>query len=300
MTTLGSVLQSAEGLAEARQVQMVAARFSGGLLLGMNEQINCTACVSGFGSVGSMAAGAHGRYPLSERLTVLGGFSVGQSAEHGVVVKSSPVFALALRYDFVDWGPSRPFGEIGGYVAPLDELRFTRVYANGAGLARGIGDTSGQSAAAFVRFGWLFRVSPINEFAVSGEVGRAAQRVRGYSEPLTQTNPFEATVRTGTDLMNYVKIGAQFTHLFGERIEVNVNGGVVRSFGTKDGLKLSVDGFGVLAPPPLKDLTWLEYGGRIGVRFSPHSILDVFLDATTGQKPLGSLIHGGVGLRYAF
>jgi len=40
---------------------MITNQVLGQVLLGVNEQINCSDCISTFGSVGSFTAGVHGR-----------------------------------------------------------------------------------------------------------------------------------------------------------------------------------------------------------------------------------------------
>ena len=46
----------------------------------------------------------------------------------------------------------------------------------------------------------------------------------GYSEQMTATNPFPATVPNGLAALNTARLGAQYTHLFNGNIEVNVGG----------------------------------------------------------------------------
>ena len=62
------------------------------------------------------------------------------------------------------------------------------------------------------------------------EVWQLWQRVSGYTDSAVAFNPFDATIATGTDRTSLVKIGGQWTHLFGSNIETNINGGWVQSF----------------------------------------------------------------------
>ena len=299
VTTVGSVLGSVDGLAGDRQGELVTNRVLTSVLQGINEQINCTNCVSAFGSVGSFSAGIHGRYSLTDSLTILGGGAFAQYKQEGADVKSAPIFALALRYDPVGWGASRPFVELGATGSPNQDVRYTRHYANGAGLATGIGSTRVDNYAVYGRLGWVARITPTDEIAASGEVWSGWQHVRGYREAFNQQNPFEATVRGGTDRMSLVKLGAQWTHLFGTSIEFNLNGGVVRSFDTKTGVDATIPGFGAVQPL-IKDQTWAEFGARIGYRFSKAAVLDLFANGSSGAKPIGTHVHGGVGMRLNF
>src|SRR5205823_14975757 len=49
------------GLDNQRFNQMITNRVLGTVLLGVNEQVNCSDCISAFGSAGSFSAGIHGR-----------------------------------------------------------------------------------------------------------------------------------------------------------------------------------------------------------------------------------------------
>ena len=137
--------------------------------------------------------------------------------------------------------------------------------------------------------------SPRDEVAASIEVWQMWQRVNGYSDPKVAFNPFDATIATGTDRTNLVKLGGQWTHLFGE-VEANINGGFVQSFAGHSGIVATVTGEGTVMPT-MGNQNWLEYGGRLGFRISKGWVADLFLNGTAGPQPVGNTIHGGVGLR---
>lgn len=299
VTTSDSVYGSVDALAGGRQGQIVTSRVLASVLQGINEQVNCSNCVSVFGAVGSFSAGIHGRYSLSDRLTLLAGGAFAQFSQDGVEVRSAPILAAALRYDLVDWGASRPFFEAGATASPNQDVRYSRHYANGAGIATGVGSTRVDNYAVYGRVGWVNRFAPADEIAASAEVWSGWQHVRGYSEAFNQQNPFEATVQGGTDRMNLVKLGAQWTHLFGANVEFNVNGGIVRSFGSKTGVNANIPGFGTVTPL-IRDQTWVEAGARISYRFSKFAVLDLFANGSSGAKPIGTHVHGGAGLRLNF
>lgn len=286
-------------LARARLGQMIGSRVLGQVLLGVNEQVNCSPCLSAFGSVGSFSAGAHGRMALGDNLTILAGAAFGEREDKGYSVRSSGVFALSARYDFTNWGGSRPFFELGGYIAPHEEVRYKRRYANGVGVATGTGQTHASSYTVFGRIGWVWRATPIDEVAVMADLSHSAQKVGGYVEPFSAANPFDAIVGRGTDRMNVARVGAQWTHLFNGRLEGNVNFGLARTFGAKSGLNIAVAGFGAIQPR-ISDVTFAEYGARLGWRIRPNHIIDVFANAQTGPKPVGHGVHGGIAYRYNF
>src|SRR5689334_3375137 len=69
----GTSGKSINGVADQRVNQMITNQVLGSVLLGVNEQVNCSNCVSAFGSVGSFTAGVHGRKELTNNLSLLGG-----------------------------------------------------------------------------------------------------------------------------------------------------------------------------------------------------------------------------------
>ena len=60
---------------------MITHRVLGTVLLGVNEQVNCSDCVSAFGSAGSFSAGIHGRKELTPNLSLLAGIAYTQYSE---------------------------------------------------------------------------------------------------------------------------------------------------------------------------------------------------------------------------
>src|SRR5665811_1777534 len=54
-------------------------------------------------------------------------------SENGYHVTSAPIGAFALRYDFVDWGSSRPFFDIGAILSPFEKVRYSRSYTTSLG-----------------------------------------------------------------------------------------------------------------------------------------------------------------------
>src|SRR5713226_2208768 len=284
-------------LGKQRFNQMITHRVLGSVLLGVNEQVNCSDCVSAFGSAGSFSAGIHGRKELTPNLSLLAGIAYTQYSEGGYAVTSAPIGAFALRYDFVDWGSSRPFFDIGTILSPFEKVRYRRSYMTSLGPVSLDGQTSSQNYGAYGRAGWINRISPRDEVAASVEVWQLWQRVKGYSDPTVAFNPFDATIATGTDKTNLVKVGGQWTHLFGNSVEGNINGGFVQSFANHSGIVAAVTGNGTVVTPTLGNQSWFEYGGRLGFRITKGWVADLFVNGTAGPQPVGNTIHGGVGLR---
>ncbi len=298
-STLADIQNSVTALADSRQAQMITGRLLGSLLLGANEQVNCSSCAGGFASIGSFALGSHGRWSLSDRLTLLAGASYDQYTADGVTVTGAPIIAASLRYDFVDWGNSRPFFEFGGAVSPYMSVNYGRSYADGFTQSSGTGSSVDRQLTLFGRAGWVFRLTPIDETAAFVDLARGWQQVGGYSEAVTVANPFAATVSSGVDTQDVTRIGAQYTHLFAGRIEANVNAALAYGFDNKFGSQVTIVDFGGVSPYPLLNSAWAEFGGRLAYRVSQNLVADAFLLGTIGGE-VGRTLHAGLGVRYAF
>ena len=298
-TTQAQVQNSINAVAKAQQNQIVTNRVLGSILLGATEQISCSSCGSGFGSIGSLGLGAHGRWSLSDQLTAMGGFSYNQWSSNGISVYDAPMFAGSLVYDFSNLGDSRPFIEAGGGLTPYEQVQYSRNYPNGYGTALGTAAAVNRALSAFARLGWLARISPTDEAAVYGDLGRSWMQTGGYSEATTGINPYPATVAPGLDTLNVARIGGQYTHLFNGAIEANVSAGIAYGFGAGSGSVVNVYDFGPIAPNTLPNTTWFEYGARIGYRASDSLVVDAFVIGTAGGA-VGATAHGGIALRVAF
>src|SRR6266436_123161 len=185
-------------LGKQRFNQMITHRVLGSVLLGVNEQVNCSDCVSAFGSAGSFSAGIHGRKKLTPNLSLLAGIAYTQYSEGGYSVTSAPIGAFALRYDFVDWGSSRPFFDVGAILSPFEKVRYRRGYMTSLGAVSLDSQTTADNYGAYGRAGWISRLSPRDEVAASVEVWQLWQRVKGYTDPAA-FNPFDASIAGGTD-----------------------------------------------------------------------------------------------------
>jgi hypothetical protein len=285
-TGAGSSGASIGDLGNQRFNQMVTNRVLGTVLL----------CVSAFGSAGSFSAGIHGRKELTDNLSLLAGIAYTQYSEGGYSVTSAPIGAFALRYDFTDWGASRPFFDVGAILTPSEKVRYSRNYVTSLGAVALDSQTDASNYGAYGRAGWISRLSPRDEVAASVEVWQLWQRVNGYSDPAAAFNPFDASIGTGTDRTNLVKLGGQWTHLIGSSIEGNINGGWVQSFASHSGIVASVTGDGTVVPT-IGNQGWFEYGGRLGFRLAKGWVADLFVNGTIGPQPVGNTLHGGIGLR---
>ncbi len=114
------------------------------------------------------------------------------------------------------------------------------------------------------------------------------QRVSGYADPAAAAfNPFDASIASGTDRTNLVKVGGQWTHLFGGSVEGNINGGYVQSFAAHSGIVATVTGDGTVVPT-IGNQGWFEYGGRLGFRISKGWVADLFVNGTLVPSQLAT------------
>ena len=298
-TTEAQMANSVNAVARAQQQALITGRVLSSILLGETEQVNCSDCSSGFGSVGSYALGAHGRTSVTPELTLIGGFSYDEFTAPGITVTNAPTFAGALIYDPINFGRSRPFVEIGGGFVPFEQVRYSRTYPNGDLIAEGQGDAINRSLGLFGRVGWVDRVTPIDEAAIYTDISRSWLVAGGYTEASSGNNPYPATVSTGLEALDVARLGAQYTHLFGGRFEANVSGAVAYGFNSTNDSQWSVANFGTISPYLIGNSVWYEWGARIGYRVSQRMVVDGFILGTFGGV-IGTTVHGGVGLRYLF
>src|ERR1700734_34898 len=181
ITGSDSSAASINGLANQRFNQIITNRVLANVLLGVNEQVNCSDCVSAFGSAGSFSAGIHGRKEITNNLSLLAGLAYTQYSEGGYNVTSAPIGAFALRYDFTDWGSSRPFFDIGAILSPFEKVRYSRSYATSLGAVSLDSSTNSSDYGVYGRAGWISRISPRDEVAASVEVWQLWQRVNRYT-----------------------------------------------------------------------------------------------------------------------
>ncbi len=292
----GSSGRSISGLADQRFNQMITNQVLGNVLLGVNEQINCNDCVSAFGSVGSFTAGVHGRKQLTNNLSLLAGLAYTQYSEGGYHVTSAPIGAFALRYDFIDWGSSRPFFDIGTIVSPFQKVRYSRNYIDEP--RRGV-------ARQFDRQLQLRGLWPrgLDQPLV------AARRGRGLRRNLAAMAARRGLCGPGIDVQS-VRCHDRHRHRphqsgQGRRAmdpPVRLQRGRQHQrrpcavVCNHSGIVAAVTGDGIITPT-MGNQAWFEYGGRLGFRITQGWVADVFVNGTAGPQPVGNTIHGGVGLR---
>jgi hypothetical protein len=273
-------------------------------LLGDDLPVGAGSEIGAYGAAGSRAAGGGGRIGLAEGLSVRVGLADIQQRYEGITQSDATLAAASLRYVAMPVSVGavqfRPLGEIGGWLAPNLPLAFTRTYANGAGLGVGQGSTLGSMDYVYGRVGAAFALSPADDLVIGGELGREHLGGAGWSEGYSAPNPFPAQVGGIDATLLLGKLRAQWSHRFGEHLDVTLFAAGVRALGAYGPLDVSIAPLGPIATHPPGGAMWAEYGARVGWQVGPVT-LDAFAGGVAGgPKTIGASLHGGGGLRMAF
>jgi hypothetical protein len=299
VTTTDALNQSLNQLAISQRAQLITANLFAKVLLGKNEQVSCGNCGGAGVTFGSVSFSAHGRKTLTPELTALFGFAIGHYEEKGAFITDSYTFAGGLRFDPANMGASRPYLEVGGAVAPGQRASYQRAYMTGAGVASGIGTTRTSNMSVYARGGWVSRLSPRDELAGSVSLGHSWQTQNSYSEVTGVGNPFDAQYSRGVSQTSMVGVSAQYTHLFGKRVEVAIDGTVSRSFGSHSSIDATIAGFGQ-SNVAAGEITYFEPGARVSFRVTRNVKIDAFINATVADQSIGTSKHGGFGININF
>lgn len=299
VTTVDALTESLNQLAASQRAQLITANLAAKLLLGKNDQVSCGNCGSAGATFGSFSVSAHGRKTLTPELTALFGFAVGQYEEKGAFITHSYTFAGGLRFDPANMGKSRPYLEVGGAVAPDQKASYQRSYMTGAGIATGIGSTRTSNMSIYGRAGWVARLTARDELGGSVTIGHSWQTQNSYDEGVNAGNPFDAQYSRGVNQTSMAGISAQYTHLFGRRFEVAVDGTVSQSFGSHSGITATIAGFGQ-RNVSAGEITYFEPGARFSLRVNPRLRIDTFINATIANQSIGTSKHGGFAVGYSF
>ena len=299
VTTTDALNQSLYQLATSLQAQLITANLFAKVLLGKNEQVSCGDCGGAGVTFGSVSLSAHGRKTLTPELTALFGFAIGHYEEKGAFISDSYTFAGGLRFDPATMGASRPYLEVGGAVAPGQHASYQRTYITGAGVATGVGTTRTSNMSIYARAGWVSRLTPRDELAGSVSLGHSWQTQNSYAETNGAGNPFDAQYSRGVSQTSMAGVSAQYSHLFGKRIELAIDGTVSRSLGSHSSIGATIAGFGQ-TNLAAGEITYFEPGARISFRVTRNVKVDAFVNATIADQSIGTSKHGGFGVNINF
>ena len=300
VTTVESVQESVTVLAEdgprilARQARIAAPLLSDGRRIIEGSYAGAFAAGPGPG------AGLFGRLTRGA-VSLLGGLGYSRDGAGRARQRATVTLAAALRYIHDAGGPVHPYAEVGGWLVPDANLTLTRHYMNGGGTATGSGDAKGEIAYYYLRGGIAVILGTDNELALSGEIGRSRLDTAGYVEPLSATNPFEATVAPRAERMTLLRLRGQYTHRLAPKLQATIwaNGVWARPGDESSGVVAAVPGIGILAARA-GDRSWAEAGGRIDYALSSRLNVELFATGDTGEEGIGRGVQAGIALRTRF
>ena len=311
LTTASDVRTSAQNLAADQRASLIESRSTAGELLGLTRPVD-NGNYSYAGAMFGSAAGYTGGQYSARGVTILGGIAYGSEEYTNIKQGAAPTLALAARYTFDDpFGDEastlHPYAELGSWVTPRAPFTLTRHYANGSGTSTGTGSSTTTSWAEYARAGLLWNATPEDSLTGYTELGQQYMNFTGYTETSTATNPFPATIDSGTLSMNVARLGGLWTHkldiasdAWGDiPVSITFAGNAARSFDVHPGLTVNVSGIGTTTAANKAD-TWGEFGTRLTAGLTSNLDLNLDLNGTTGDTALGTAIHGGVGVSYRF
>ena len=213
--------------------------------------------------------------------------------------KMPPQAALGLRYTFGDNHRVHPYVEGGGWVTPNETLSLSRPYANGAGISTGNGSTDATAWTFYGKLGVAYELTTRDQINGWGDLDHEELKYSGYSEEISSSNPFPATVQSGTASLDIARTGLSLTHRLTDRLAVTGSAAIAHSFDARSGLNVTVAPMGMMtAEAP--DATWGEFGAGIDIGLTKRLTLDLSAEGTTGGSNVGTSFHGGGGLSYSF
>ena len=266
-------------------------------VLGDNEGLSSDTEAGVFGTIGSGSVGAFGQFDLGNGFSVRAGAAWQEADFHAVKLESSGLIGGKARYISNDLGGFKLFAEAGGWTSISGKFVFTRTYANGAGTAVGTANTGGSDSYYFGRIGAALEVTPDDQAALSGEIGRADLNTYAYSETLSQADPFEAQANAGQDSFTVWGVRGQWRHDFTNQITgmAWVAGKWDADYGTN--FNAIIPGFGAVVPQNIGSQGWVEYGVRGSYAITDAAIADAFVDGVSGSSIIGSQAHFGIDIR---
>ena len=267
-------------------------------LLGANRPVEEGSHAGVLATAVTTSAGVSGKLSFGG-LSLLGGVSWARDKGGRAELDGAVTVAGALRYALPAGGAVRPFAEAGGWTAPNAKLRLSRAYINGAGTAVGIGDTEADISYYYVRAGAALAAGP-GELALSGEIGSGRLDMDAYVEPLSASNPFEASVGARSERMTILKLRGQYSIDLAPGLAATVWGGAIWSRPDEDQrLVASVPGVGTMTAGSPRE-RWSEFGARLAYDLRPGVTVELFADGSTGEKGVGDGAHAGLALRTRF
>ncbi|MDB5560639.1 MAG: autotransporter protein [Hyphomicrobiales bacterium] len=286
---------SVDTLGKARQAAAIQNDAYAGILSGDLDRSNDGNQIGALGLVGSVVGGVRGHAEIGNGWSVSGGVADGTSSFGTADIGNGLMGSIALRYDAnLAFGGFRPFAQVGGSFDLLSNVSLTRTYPGGSGT----GITQGTLAALYGRAGLTKDFDSGDQLTFSGELGGRWLSTAAYSESLSASNPFPASVAAGTDTQLVSKLGVAWTHPLAKSVDLTVRAAVGTTIGGASELKVATLGFGTLTTG-LDHPVWGELGAHLSWNVSDKSAIDLYATGVFGQG-IGANAHVGAGYHYHF
>jgi hypothetical protein len=297
------VQASLNQLGAARQQVLVQEFSEAAQLLSANDRIGSGSEIGGFaagGTEGAFDGVAAGRFAYGNGFSILAGVAGGGESYKHVSTDADFMAAGAVRYIYDTGSFWRPYAEGGAWGVPDGSFTFSRSYMNGAGTSTGKSTSGGSKYYAYGRLGGTYTPTPLDEGAMSFEIGHGALNTGAFAETFSAANPFQAAGASATDALTVGKVRAQWTHNFTPDIDTTVWAAGAHTFDDTSNYSAVVAGFGMGAPTQPGSRSWAEYGGRVGYKITPATVVDVFADGVSGGNGIGTEVRLGVGFKLTF
>jgi hypothetical protein len=297
-TSFSSVSAAIDELAAERAAVITHLGGSADLLLGFTDPIDGSDDARLLAAAGSAMVGAQSHQDLGGGFTLLTGAAYVQEAVGGADVSGFPLLAGGIRYIRPDAQTLRPFAEAGVWGSPDLAMHFSRQYENSLGVVDSSGDASGSLLGVYGRLGVLYAPNPTNEIVFSGTLSQSWLRVGAYAEPGSAGNLFPATVAASSSSSEVAKATVAWTSAVTSQFDFTLSAAAGRTFGGARNVIANVDWVGPVTGS-VSDLTFIEYGARVGWKLTPNATLDGFVFGTTGDK-IGTHTQYGGAIRFKF
>jgi probable HAF family extracellular repeat protein len=296
LTTGAAQQASVDELGKQRQALAIQHDAYAGILTGDLDRQDDTNQIGALGLYGSAVGGLRGHLGLGDGWSLSGGMADGTSEFGGAGIGNGLYGAMALRYDAQDFaaGGFHPFGQVGGTYGLLSGVDMTRSYTGGTGT----GSTNGTLGSVYARFGITGDFKGGDQVSFAGEIGERRLSTEAYSETLSATNPFPASIAAGTDIQTIAKFSTSWTHLFSDKFDVTLRAAVGTVIAGTSGLAVATTGFGTLGTG-IDHAVWGELGAHATWKVSDHSALDLYATGIFGPTT-GTNAHVGAGYHYQF
>ena len=146
----------------------------------------------------------------------------------------------------------------------------------------------------------MWQATANNQVSFTGELGYQWSNVDAYGEQVSATNPFEASVSSGTDAMYSARLRLEWLHHFGQYLDATIWAGGGETFGDQLGLTAAVPLVGTDLAPVVTSVAWAEYGGRVGVKVSSQLTADFSFAGVSDPSDMNTSAQLRAAARLAF